>query len=95
MDKRRVIKNYIRETYDCYPGYYVWGKEYFMEYSWIHWACEDILYRLALLPDEDVKTILMSYIDEMEICLKLAKNPSSKTIFQTGLSIAKELEVLV
>lgn len=95
MDKRRVIKNYIQETYDCYPGYYVWKKEYFMEYSWIHWACEDILYRLALLPDEDVKTIIMGYIDEMRICLNSAKSSKSKSIFQTGLSIGKELEGLI
>lgn len=95
MTKREVIKNYIQDNYDCYPGYYVWKKDYFMECSWIHWACKDIMYIMALRLDDEPEVILSDYIQESKECLRLAKTAKSECIFRTAISIAEELEGLL
>lgn len=95
MDEREVIKNYIQDSYDVYPGYYAWKKDYFMEYSWIHWACQDILYTLALTKDMDVNDVLRSYIEDTQYCLDKAKSNKSKIIFRTAINIAEELRGLI
>ena len=95
MDEREVIKNYIQDSYDVYPGYYAWKKDYFMEYSWIHWACQDILYTLALTNDMDVNDVLRSYIEDTQYCLDKAKSSKSKIIFRTAINIAEELRGII
>lgn len=94
MDKRQIIKDYIRDNFEVYPGYYSWKKDYFLMYSWIHWACQDILYTLALLSDEDAELVLKRYRKETEICLSLSKTKRSMNMFQTALDVVIELEGL-
>lgn len=97
MDDREAVKNYIQDNYDVYPGYYVWRKDYFMEYSWIHWACQEILYTLALTKDDemDVKDIILDYIKDTQFCLDVAKSNTSKIMFRTAMNIAEEIYLLI
>ncbi len=95
MDEREVIKNYIQDNYEVYPGYYVWKKDYFMEYSWIHWACQEILYTLALTKDKDVKAILHDYMEDIQYCLDAAKSHTAKIMFETAFHIAEEIYSLI
>ena len=100
MDARTIIKNYIWDTYRCSPSYYSLKKNYIMEYSWEHWACEEILYRYALLPDEDPLNVIRGYIDEMEQMLKIAekhnnKYASAKILFTTAIAVGRDIEDLL
>lgn len=95
MTDREVIKNYIQDNYDVHPGYYAWRKDYFMEYSWIHWACQEILYTLALTKNKDVKAVLHDYIEDTQYCLDVAKSNKSKIVFRTAIDIAEEIYSLI
>lgn len=100
MDKRQIIKNYIWDNYRYNPGYYAIKKDYFMEYSFEHWACEEILYRLALLSDRDPLYVIQDYIYESQNCLKIAKRhngkyPTATIIFSTAIAVGRDIEELL
>ncbi len=100
MDKRQIIRNYIWDNYQCRPGYYAWRKSMFMEYSYIHCACEDILYDLSLRMCDDPIIVIRDYISESKMCLKIAKqhyhgDPTSELMFETAIRIGEEcLQIL-
>ena len=100
MDARRIIKNYIWDNYRCAPTYYSLKKNYIMEYSWEHWACEEILYRYALLPDEDPLNVIRGYIDDMQHMLRIAERHNSKyatakILFTTAIAVGRDIEDLL
>lgn len=100
MDVRRIIKNYIWDNYSCSPTYYSMKRNYIMEYSWEHWACDEILYRYALLPNEDSINVIRGYNDEMRHMLDIAKkhnndNPAAVILFTTALAVGQDIEELL
>ena len=92
MVKREILRNYIQDNFECYPGYYKWKKDYIMEFSWIHYTCQEVLYELALLPNDDmVMPMLEQKIKEAEMCLSKSKTVTSRILFTTERRILDEL----
>lgn len=96
MSDREVIQNYIDEQYGgLNPKYYDMRRDYIMEYSWIHWACEEVLMYLALIPNMSAKEVLYLLNDELVTESFLAKSQKAKMIFETGIHIVSELISLI
>jgi hypothetical protein len=99
--ENEVIQNYIWDNYNYRPGYYAWRKSYFMEYSYIHAACEDITYAMALRMNDDPLDIIRDYVNESKMCLAIAQkhhrdgDPTAVIMFQTAVSIGEEVERLL
>lgn len=94
-DQRVTITNYILENYDSvYPGYYVWRKDFFLEWCYTRWACKEILKELAENPYKSGLLVLANFKEDMEYNLEHARSERAKIIFGKALSIVDELEGL-
>ena len=96
MDKRKVIVDYLRDM-TITPPYYSMRKDWIIEYSWEHWAVEEIYYRLYHEMGSE-KEITLRFINEMEEFEKIAKKKdgiAAKCLFSTAVAIGREIESLL
>lgn len=94
INQRRLIREYIEDNFNVYPGYYVWKKESFMDWSWKHYICKDILDVLDLNYKKDARIVLDDYRASIECCLSSAKTQRSLNLFEIAIDIVHELEGL-
>lgn len=94
IDQRKIIEEYIRDNYRVYPGYYVWRKESFIDYSWMHYICDDVLKFLDMHYKEDARDILRIYRSDIETCFKCSKTQRSINLFAIALDLVEDLEGL-
>lgn len=96
MDKRKIIVDYLRDQ-TIKPPYYSMRKDWILEYSWGHWATEEIYTRLYHSPGQNEKDIIDQYIKDMEMCLKVAKKKgiAAECLFKTAVAVGREIESLL
>lgn len=94
INQRRLIREYIEDNFNVYPGYYVWKKESFMDWSWKHYICKDILDVLDLNYKKDARIVLDEYCASIEHCLNSAKTPRSLNLFEIAIDVVHEMEGL-
>lgn len=96
MDKRKIIVDYLRDE-SIKPPYYSMRKDWIIEYSWEHWATEEIYYRLYHSPNQNEKEIIESFIKDMEMCLSISKRKQKRgdIIFTTAIAVGREIESLL
>ena len=94
MDDIKIIECHLRDHLG-YPPYYSMKRDYILEYSWEHWAVQEILTRLRIHSHEDPLYVIQGFNDDMENFIKRSKSTRAKILFTTALSIGKGVEDLL
>jgi hypothetical protein len=91
MTEQKVLELHLRDHLG-YPPYYSMKRDYILEYSWEHWAVQELITRLRIYKDEEPINVIRGFNDEMENYIKRSKSNRAQCLFITALAIGKDAE---
>lgn len=91
MTDLRAIEMHLRDQLG-YPPYYSMKRDYILEYSYEHWAVQELITRIRIYKDEDLLNVIRGFNEEMHKSLKIAKTNRAKILFTTAEAIGRDAE---